>query len=47
MPPPPKHLGKEYKRYGLALRVQCVTLFNIGIPLNIICQKYSITKSSI
>jgi hypothetical protein len=47
MPPPPEHLRKEYKRYGLALRVQCLTLFEVGIPLDVICQKYSVTKSSL
>ena len=47
MPPPPEHLSKEYKRYGLAFRVQCLTLFEVGIPLDVICQKYGVTKSSI
>jgi hypothetical protein len=47
MPPPPEHLKKEYKRYGLALRVQCLTLFEVGIPLDVIWKKYNVIKSSL
>jgi transposase len=40
-------MKKVYERYGLALRVQCLTLFEVGIPLPIICNKYNVTKSAV
>jgi hypothetical protein len=30
-------LKKKQEKYGVALRVQCVTLLDAGIPLDIIC----------
>ena len=32
-------LKKKQERYGVALRVQCITLFNASIPLDIICSR--------
>jgi hypothetical protein len=38
---------RRQERYGTALRVQCVTLLDAGIPINIICSRWFVTKSSI
>lgn len=40
-------MKKAYERYSLALRVQCLTLFEVGIPLPVICTKYNVTKSAV
>jgi hypothetical protein len=34
-------------RYRTALRVQCLTLFDAGILINIICEQWFVTKSAI
>lgn len=38
---------KKYERYGLALRMQCVTFLDTGILINTICHKFLVTKSSL
>ena len=40
-------LKKKQERYGVALRVQCVTLAVASIPLDTICQRWHVTKSAI
>jgi hypothetical protein len=40
-------LKKKQEKYGVALRVQCVTLFDASIPLNVICSRWFVTKSSV
>jgi len=38
-------LKKKQEKYSIALRVQCVTLFNVGIPLDVICSRFFVTRS--
>jgi hypothetical protein len=44
---PKAGLKTRQARYGTALRVQCVTLFDAGIPIDIICEQWFVTKSAI
>jgi hypothetical protein len=44
---PPTLPKKKYERYGLALRIQCLTLFHASIPLHIICFKFYVLKSAV
>jgi hypothetical protein len=37
----------QQARYRTALRVQCLTLFDAGIPIDIICKQWFVTKSAI
>jgi hypothetical protein len=38
-------LKQRQEQYGVALRVQCVTLLDAGIPIDIICSRWFVTKS--
>jgi hypothetical protein len=38
---------KKQERYGIALRVQCVTLFDAKIPLDVICSRWFVTRSAV
>jgi hypothetical protein len=40
-------LKRRQEQYKVALRVQCVTLYNAGIPLDIICTRWLVTKSAV
>jgi hypothetical protein len=40
-------LKRRQERYGVALCVQCLTLFDAGIPLDVICSRWLVTKSAI
>jgi hypothetical protein len=40
-------LKKKQEKYRVALRVQCVTLLNAGIPLDVICSRFFVTKSAV
>ena len=40
-------LKKKQEKYKVALRVQCVTLLNAGIPLDVICSRFFVTKSAV
>jgi len=38
---------KKQEKYGVALRVQCVTLFDAGVLLDVICSCFLVTKSAV
>jgi hypothetical protein len=38
-------LKRRQERYRVALHVQCVTLLDAGIPLDVICSRWLVTKS--
>lgn len=38
---------REYKRYALGIRISALTLYDAGIPMPIIYQKYGCTPSSV
>jgi hypothetical protein len=40
-------IKRRQERYGLALRVQCLTLYEAGIPLDIICSQWHVLKSAV
>ena len=40
-------LKRRQERYRVALRVQCVTLLDAGIPLDVICSRWLVTKSAV
>jgi hypothetical protein len=37
----------QQSQYRVALRVQCVTLLDAGIPIDVICSQWLVTKSAI
>jgi hypothetical protein len=38
-------LKRRQEQYRVALGVQCVTLLDTGIPLDVICSQWFVTKS--
>src|SRR5450432_3310546 len=40
-------MPREYKRYALGIRIAALTLYDVGIPLPIICHKYGCTPTSV